>query len=104
MQTITEKTKLERLIQAVADTSFVYGELEHNADECEEAYNATIAAQSELLNYVVNNHRALVNVLKLAQGFCVDARQNWHDWQDHKEIGKLFSIVTSALAAVEAQQ
>ena len=39
---------------------------------------------------------ALNIAVKMAIGFCVNARQNWKDWEDHEEVGLLLGRLTLA--------
>lgn len=55
--TTKPKGTLDQLIQAVADTSFAYGELEHNTDDGEH-YRACETAQTNLRNYLTQRYNA----------------------------------------------
>lgn len=43
----------------------------------------------------------LLEACRAADGFCINARETWPDWESHQDIGKLYAIVSAVLALCE---
>jgi hypothetical protein len=57
--------------------------------------------RAEIYNLRSLRDERLREVLEMVVGFCVNARETWPDWNDHLDVGYLYSKTSPMLKALK---